>query len=107
MTEPRRLDPKERKKQIIEHATLTARHNGLYRLTVTEIAERCGVSHGTVFNYFSNIAELRGAIIEHAIAECDVEVLLQAIIDKDPRVDNIPLETRLKMQSKISKLLNL
>ncbi len=49
---------KEKKERILEAALIEFCENGISKTKVSNIAERAGVGHGTVFNYFNSKDDL-------------------------------------------------
>src|SRR5688572_23910478 len=82
------LPPAERRAAIVRAvAPLLVEHGAL--VTTKQIAQRAGVSEGTIFNVFADKDELIEAVIEAAL---DPEPLEQRLAAIDP---NQPFETRL------------
>jgi TetR/AcrR family fatty acid metabolism transcriptional regulator len=59
-----RPDKEGRRKQIIEAAMREFAKNGYHKTEVATIAQRAGVSKGTIYNYFENKEELLIGVID-------------------------------------------
>jgi AcrR family transcriptional regulator len=55
--------PGERRREILDAATLTFAQSGYQRATLTEVAARAGVCQGTVSHYFGSKGDLFEAVI--------------------------------------------
>jgi AcrR family transcriptional regulator len=67
--------------RILQEATALLRRHGSGKLTVSDIAAACGMSHSNVYRFFPTKAAIYGALVEEWFA--DVERALQAVIDSD------------------------
>lgn len=52
------------RQQLLEQAARLARENGLAKLNIRAVASACGVSVGSVYNYFPTKAELVAAVVQ-------------------------------------------
>jgi AcrR family transcriptional regulator len=70
-----RLDPKSRRKMIVEAAIACATDSGLWHIDFKMVADRCKVetSEATVRRYFHTAQELRDAVVEVAPGLVDDE----------------------------------
>jgi len=82
----KRMQPKERRAAILTAAVELARVEGYNRITREGVANAAGVSPGLVSQYFNTMAQLRRALIRHAInAEPPVlEIIAQGLTAQDP-----------------------
>lgn len=81
-----RLDPKDRKAEILAAAVRLARERGGYTaLTYSGVAGAAGVSRGLVHSYFGVMNELRRAVMGYAIANEVVEIVAQGLTAGDSR----------------------
>lgn len=53
-----RLTPEERMTEIMAVTRLLLAEKGYQKVITAEVAERCGISEGTIFKYFGSIREL-------------------------------------------------
>lgn len=60
-----RLNPEQRKQQLLDAAILVFARRGLGRAAHADIAEETGVSVPTVFNYFKTREDLVDAVLTH------------------------------------------
>lgn len=77
------------KQPILLAAVRLARTQGLRGLTRLQIATAVGCATGTVSWYFQSMEALRGAIIEHAVDNEIIEILVQARAERDPRLGRL------------------
>ncbi|BAW09571.1 transcriptional regulator [Nocardia seriolae] len=64
-----RLSPAERRQQLITLGVEMLRDRDLEDISVTEIADRAGISRGLLFHYFSSTQDFQLAILREANAE--------------------------------------
>ncbi|EOM77373.1 TetR/AcrR family transcriptional regulator [Rhodococcus rhodnii] len=63
-----RLDPEQRRAQLLDQGVRILAEQGLDGVTVEGIAERAGVSRALVFHYFASADDLRLAVVSEASA---------------------------------------
>lgn len=90
----KRKKPSVRKKEILAAAMELAKTDHYIRVTRERIAERVNISTGLVNLYFNTMNELRSAIVRNAINEEVIEVVAQAIANKDPQALDISHELK-------------
>ncbi|MFE3193409.1 TetR/AcrR family transcriptional regulator [Nocardia sp. NPDC059240] len=61
-----RLSPAERRQQLITLGVEMLREHDLEDISITEIADRAGISRGLLFHYFSSKQEFQLAIVKQA-----------------------------------------
>jgi len=76
-----RMNPKKRKRLIIDAATEVAREVGLNKMTRELVARRADISNGLVSRYYNTMAQLRRAVARRASTEQDVVILSQMVAD--------------------------
>ncbi|MEC3952184.1 TetR/AcrR family transcriptional regulator [Nocardia sp. CDC153] len=64
-----RLSPAERRQQLITLGVEMLRERDLDDISVTEIADRAGISRGLLFHYFSSKQDFQVAIVRQANAD--------------------------------------
>jgi AcrR family transcriptional regulator len=67
--------------RILQEAMALLRRHGSGKLTVSDIAAACAMSHSNIYRFFPTKAAIYGALVEDWFA--DVERALQDIIDSD------------------------
>tara|TARA_R110002126_G_scaffold10384_7_gene47324 strand:- start:6761 stop:7090 length:330 start_codon:yes stop_codon:yes gene_type:complete len=79
-----KMDEKSRtrRREILDAALAGSRQVGYMLLTSPQLAERAGCTHGTIFNHFKDMRNLRRAIMQHAVNMEDAEVVLQGIVTR-------------------------
>ena len=82
-----RLHPTTRREQILDAAVTAAARSHYMTLKRAEVATEAGCAEGLVTHYFGSMADLREAIIDHAISQGVTAVMRQAI-------DRVPAELR-------------
>ena len=83
----RRLNPEERKRQLLDYAITVFARRGLGRAGHTEIAQMANVSVATVFNYFNT----REALVSEVLNE--VEFVLESLALQAAGIRENPAET--------------
>jgi AcrR family transcriptional regulator len=96
MNDITRLDPKERKSQLLDVALLHAQNKGLNGLRRDAIAADAGVSDGLVSRYFNTMKQLRRAVMRAAINRQILPIIAEGIALRDPDALKAPEELRTK-----------
>ena len=65
----RRIDPAERREQVIARATLIIARHGYWGFSVRQVAEACGLTEPAVIYHFKNKVGLLTAVLEHRDCE--------------------------------------
>lgn len=92
-----RLTPDMRHSQILDAAVKIALEKGIYNFGIVNVARSiANCSKPTVRHYFSNITELRTAVIEAAIERGHGRLVAQAITMDDPCVRHLSKSERKK-----------
>lgn len=83
-----RLDPEQRRAQIVEAADRVLGSRDPLVVTFEDIAAEAGVSRALVYNYFGDKGGLLAAVYTHALAELDADLraALRTPGDDDVRV---------------------
>jgi AcrR family transcriptional regulator len=81
----KRLDPVDRKEQILDAAISEARKVGYSRLTKEAIAQAAECSPALVNFYFSTMTKLRRALMRAAVKREVLEIIAQGLVDKNPQ----------------------
>jgi AcrR family transcriptional regulator len=77
------LDPETRRQQFIKAAEELFRQKGYDKVTMSEIADKVGVSHGAYFYYYKSKEELMRAVIVNNVR--DNERDLKAMVEDPER----------------------
>ena len=80
----KRMQPKERRDQLLAVAVELSVKLGYNRVTKEDIAKKAGVTPGLINNYFGTMTKLRRQIIRTAIRDEILEVIAQGLINNDP-----------------------
>ena len=78
-----RLEPGERRAQILEAAVRLARIDGHHAITCAGVAGKIGVSFTLVTHYFGNIEGLRLEVMAEAIAQEIPEIIANGLATGD------------------------
>ena len=99
-----KMDEKSRARrlEILDAALIAARQDGYKNVTSTQIATLAGCVHGTVFNHFKDMENLRRAIMQHAVDRGDAEVVLQGIVTRSHIAMRAPEELKQQALSILS-----
>lgn len=85
---------RNRRREILDAALIAARKDGYMLVTSPQIAVLAGCTHGTVFNHFKDMDNLRRAIMQHAVEKEDAEVVLQGIVTRSHIAMRAPEELK-------------
>lgn len=101
MNEQQRMNPVDRKRQLLGHALLVSREHGYRNITRKQISDHGGVSATLITKYFGTVSNLRRAIMGEALRLGDLEIIAQGLVAKDPRAEKISDELRKKALEKL------
>lgn len=91
MSNRTRLEPEQRRSQILNAAIDVAREQGLHKVSIVNVArgtpDKC--SKELVKHYFKNLTVLRTAVITEALSNGRFGIVAQAITMRDPAVDHL------------------
>lgn len=74
-----RMDPADRKQQLMESALVLLREDGYKHLTRVAVAQMTGTTDALVNRYFGSRNGMRAAVVEEAAKRRDVRALAQVI----------------------------
>lgn len=80
----KRLDPRDRREQLLAAALEVAAQVGYQQITRQEVAARAGVEPALVTHYFGTMPKLRRHVIRAAVARGCLRVVAQGLAVKDP-----------------------
>jgi AcrR family transcriptional regulator len=80
----RRLEPKERRDEILSAAVALAAKGNYQNITRDDVAAKAKCSTGLVTKYFSTMTQLKRAVMREAVAKGNVKVIAQGLADKNP-----------------------
>ena len=96
MSNRTRLEPEERRLQILNAAIDVAREQGLHKVSIVNVArgtpDKC--SKELVKHYFKNLTVLKTEVITEAITRGHAYIVAQAITMRDPAVDHLTKSER-------------
>lgn len=75
---------------------ILAEQHGFSRFTRDALIERAGCSMGLVNHYFGTMHKLQRAVVGEAIRTENLVILRQALVEKHPRVDDLPAELKVR-----------
>lgn len=78
-----RLSAEERRKQIVDTATMLFSELGFERVTTRLLAARCGVTEAALYRYYSSKEELFDAVLKALKSRVDIEGGLAPLKDCD------------------------
>jgi len=97
----RSLDPAARYDELLNHGVNISKTKGYDKVTREEIAKQARCTGALIHHYFKTMGNLRKQIIKKAIEiEC-VEIILQALAQKD--IKCIPEHLRDKVMTHLAK----
>lgn len=98
----KRLEPKERREQILKAAVDLARDKGYHNLTRDGVAVVAGVSFGLVTRYFGTIDTLKQKVMSAAITLEVPEIIAHGLASGDPIARSAPVALKEKAVALIS-----
>lgn len=75
----KRMDPAERRAQILDSALKVAQTKGLKKTTRIAVAAAAGVSHGLVSMHFDGRDALLECIADHAVRKANFKIIAEAV----------------------------
>ncbi|MNJ10736.1 Bacterial regulatory protein, tetR family [compost metagenome] len=79
---------------LLDAAYRMAVNDGLFSLSMTEVAKASGFSRGTVNNYFTNLDGLRNEVVSMGVAHQNHKLCAQAVASGLPCAERVPDEFR-------------
>lgn len=89
-----RLNPKDRKKEILAAGIAAASMKGFHKVTLQDVARQAGCTHSLVLHYFGTSVQLRRAIMSEAIRLKNPGILAQGLAMGDAKARRAPPELR-------------
>jgi len=90
------MKPALRKKQIIKKAIQISVKKGYRNLTRKELSNKLFISCSLI-NYYFKLPELKKIVIQYAIDNDVIEILAQAVINKDISIGGLKSSTKRKI----------
>lgn len=90
----KRLEPKDRRAEILDAAMRMSRLYGYRETTRKDIADAAKCSEALVSNYFGTMVQVRRAIVRRAVEIRDLAIVGQALAAKDKHAAKAPLNLR-------------
>jgi len=94
MTNKKRLQPEQRKEDILTAAVELAEKVGFQNITRDAIADHAGVSFGLVTRYFGTMTQLKGDVMRRAIKQENLPIVADGIACRDSRALKVPESLR-------------
>lgn len=96
MSRKRYDDTQQRIDQIIAAAVSLSEDFGYANITRDQVAEAAGCSPALVSRHMGSMDELRTAVVTEAVAQKNLNILAQALIERHPIAVAAPQELRRK-----------
>jgi AcrR family transcriptional regulator len=97
-----RLEPAERRAQIVDEAIRFVGEKGYHGFTIQELARRCGITNGALLHYFESKEGLLSAVLEERDRREEENVLAVARdAARDAKRTHASLESVLKLTTAI------
>ena len=90
----KRLDPADRKAQLLDIAMQEAEQRGFGQMTRDGIAARAGVAAGLITTRLGTMANLRRDIMRHAVKRGIISIVAEGLALRDPVAQRAPAELR-------------
>lgn len=78
-----RMPAEDRKRQILEQATILSKSKGLTGFSSTDIARAVGCVHPTILYHFVSMDNLRNEMIRKAIKDEDLTIIGQGLVARN------------------------
>lgn len=85
----KRLEPAERRAQILAEAFKQAQAGGLGKITRVSVAGALGLTDGIINRYFEGVTGLQSAVLSHAVVERELNVIADAV-EMRMALDGVP-----------------
>lgn len=97
LSRPDRADAqrRERRQKLLSAAFETAEAVGYQNMTREAVAQRAGLSHGSINHEFGTMAGLRNALMHEAIIAKRLPIIAQGLACGDPITKNAPPSLRM------------
>ncbi len=95
-----RLEPKLRKKQILDAAVHVASRDGYQNITRENVAKKAGIAPGLVKQYYGTMHKLKRSVMRACIKREVLPVILQGLVSKDSNA--LKISDGLKEKAKAS-----
>ena len=89
-----RLNPTERRDQLIQVGLRIASDNGYIRLSHGEVANAAKCSKGLVVKHFPTLEKLHSAVVGAAVYSKDLRVIAEALVYRHPMALHCPEQLR-------------
>ncbi len=90
----KRLDPKTRKKQVLEAAIKLSERFGYMNIRREDVAREVGVSPALVSHIFGTVPQLKRAVMRHAVRTENYVIILQGLSINDKQALKAPPAVR-------------
>jgi hypothetical protein len=100
----KRVNPKLRRKHVLNAALELAKTKGYNVVTRGDIATCAGVSPGLISHYFKSIEALHVVILKTAIKQDIPEIIAQGLTNRDPIAIQAPKELKNKAIAYLAEL---
>lgn len=99
----KRMDPLDRREQILDAAVGMAKDVGFQKITRDGVAIRAGVAMGLVTRYFGTMCQLRRAVMRSAVKNEVISVIAEGLAVGDPHAKKAGSELKARVISFISQ----
>lgn len=89
-----RMQPLDRKKEIMAAAMSLARRQGYLNVKRADIADTAGVAASLISKYFSTMTQMRRAIMRQAVADNDHIIVMQGLACGDSQAKKATQECK-------------
>lgn len=94
MTQGQRLEPRQRRDEILRTAVDIAKAQGFQMLTREMVAAAAGISPGLVNVYFGTVKLLKDHVMQYAVDQGVDEIIAVGLAMKDPVALSAPKKTK-------------
>lgn len=98
----RRMNPEDRRVQILQAAVAVATRTGYHTLTRDTVAAEARMSVGLMYRHFTSMDDLKRSVMEEAIRQRNLPILAQGLAIQDRTAQGAPEELRVLAAVKLS-----
>lgn len=96
-----RMDPNERKQQILDAAIMMATCGPWHHLTRPRLAKRLGIADSLIAHHFGSMENLKDEVMFCGCRDCNMRIIMHGLSIKHPIALGLP--DSLKRKAAVSK----
>ena len=92
----RRLEPKDRKRELVDAGIVAARQVGFNNLRREDVARVAGCANGTLSLHFNTLGQFKRALMREAIKRGELRIIAEGLAIRDPNALKAPEDIKQK-----------